>query len=162
VLSLGQLGELPDGTLSEWFGGRLGPHLACLARFEDERVLETVRIRKSESRETTFDSDLVGVAALEPVLERLAGELCVDLGAHGRSGRTVGIKVRTDDFQIHTRARTLPRPVSHVDDVLPVARELLRALDPPRPVRLLGVRVAGMEGVEPAAPVDAGQLELGV
>ncbi len=162
IVRLEQLGALGDGRLSEWFGARLGPHLARLARFEDERVLETARIRKSESRETTFDRDLVGVPALEPVLERLAGELCVDLGGHGRSGRTVGIKVRTDDFQIHTRARTLPRPVSHVDDVLPVARELLRALDPPRPVRLLGVRVAGMEGVEPAARSGADQLELGV
>jgi len=76
----------------------------------------------------------------------------------------VAIKVRTDDFQIHTRARTLPRPVSELAEVLPVARELLRALDPVRPVRLLGVRVAGMEGPEPApaGPGGVGQLELRV
>ena len=38
--------------------------------------------------------------------------------------------------------------MSSFDALWPVARDLLRALDPPRPVRLLGVRVAGME--EPA------------
>jgi len=159
---LDQLGALPDERLAEWFGSRLGPHLARLARFEDERVLDTARIRKSESRETTFDQDLVGVTALEPVLERLAAELCLDLDRHARNGRTVGIKVRTNDFQIHTRARTLPRPVSGLDDVLPVAKELLRALDPARPVRLLGVRVAGMEGSAPIARCEADQLDLGV
>ncbi len=161
---LDQLGALPDERSAEWFGSRLGPHLARLARFEDERVLETSRIRKSESRETTFDQDLRGLAELEPVLERLAHELCGDLERHGRSGRTVGIKVRTDDFQIHTRARTLALAVSDLESILPVARELLRTLDPARPVRLLGVRVAGMEAPEPAraGPGGAGQLELRV
>ena len=72
-------------------------------------------MRKSESRETTFDTDLRGLAEMEPVLADLARQLCEDLERHGRSGRTVGIKVRTDDFQIHTRARTLPAPVSTLD-----------------------------------------------
>ena len=48
-----------------------------------------------------------------------------------------------------------------------VAVELLRAYAPPRPVRLLGVRVAGFEDVEPEprrAPAwpAAGQLALEV
>lgn len=142
---LDRLAALPDTTLAEWFGDRLGPHLGRLARFEDNRPLETERARKSESRETTFDRDLSGLAELEPVLERLARELCADLGRNGRSGRTVGIKVRLDDFSTHTRARTLDAPASDFETVGSVALALLRALDPQRPVRLLGVRVAGME-----------------
>ena len=126
-------------------------------------MLETDRVRKSESRETTFDQDLRGLAEMEPILEELAHQLCGDLERHGRSGRTVGIKVRTDDFQIHTRARTLPAPVSSVEALWPVALDLLRNLDPARPVRLLGVRVAGMEepSITPAGP-GRDQLELGV
>ena len=161
VTRLDQLGGLPDATLSEWFGERLGPHLGALARFEDERTLDTDRVRKSESRETTFDTDLRSLAEMEPVLADLARQLCEDLERHGRSGRTVGIKVRTDDFQIHTRARTLAAPVSSLDALWPVALDLLRRLDPQRPVRLLGVRVAGMETPGPARPGrGAGQLEL--
>jgi DNA polymerase IV len=53
--------------------------------------------------------------------------------------------VRLDDFSTHTRARTLAEPVSEADRVGQVALELLRRFDPPRPVRLLGVRVAGLE-----------------
>ncbi len=163
VETLGQLGGLSDPELAEWFGGRLGPHLGRLARFEDERPLETSRVRKSESRETTFDYDLRGCAALEPVLEDLTGQLCDDLERHGRRGRTVGIKVRLDDFSTHTRARTLPHPVAEAEAVLPVARDLLRRLDPVRPVRLLGVRVAGLDSEpEPARPPggEGAQLEL--
>jgi len=158
---LGQLGATADSDLASWFGDRLGPHLGRLARFEDERTIETSRMRKSESRETTFDCDLRGVAALEPVLERLTAELCADLTRHERRGRTIGIKVRLDDFSTHTRARSLPAAVGDTDAVLPVARELLRGLDPVRPVRLLGVRVAGLdEGPRPLPAADGGQLEL--
>jgi len=156
---LGALAVAPDEDLVEWFGERLGPHLGRLARFEDDRPLELARVRKSESRETTFDRDLRGVAALEPVLDRLASQLCADLERHGRRGRTVGIKVRLDDFSTHTRARTLASPTAELATVAAVARELLRGLDPPRPVRLLGVRVAGLD--EPAAPAaQRDQLEL--
>ena len=158
---LDQLGATSDADLVSWFGDRLGPHLGRLARFEDERLLETSRVRKSESRETTFDRDLAGLAALEPVLERLTAELCADLQRHRRRGRTIGIKVRLDDFATHTRARSLPDATGDEATVLGVARDLLRALDPPRPVRLLGVRVAGLD--EAPRPVTAGcdgQLEL--
>jgi DNA polymerase-4 len=157
---LDRLASTPDATLADWFGDRLGPHLGRLARFEDDRPLETERVRKSESRETTFDHDLSGLAELEPVLERLARELCDDLDRHGRSGRTIGIKVRLDDFSTHTRARTLDAPASDYDAVHGTALALLRALDLPRPVRLLGVRVAGMEQRRPAAVPPPGQLAL--
>ncbi|HEX2160695.1 MAG TPA: DNA polymerase IV [Thermoleophilaceae bacterium] len=159
---LDQLAATPDATLGEWFGGRLGPQLARLARFEDERQLETERVRKSESRETTFDRDLSGLAELEPVLERLARQLSEELAEHGRSGRTIGIKVRLDDFSTLTRARTVERPANDFATVHGVALELLRALDPARPVRLLGVRVAAMEerrDPQAAAP-PPGQLAL--
>jgi len=164
VSRLDQLGATPDATLTEWLGSRLGPHLGRLARFEDERGLETARLRKSESRETTFDYDRNGLPQLEPVLERLTGELCADLERHERRGRTIGIKVRLDDFSTHTRARSLERAVNDLPTVLGVATDLLRTLDPPRPVRLLGVRVAGLDDEERAAPGPKGagedQLEL--
>jgi DNA polymerase IV len=159
--TLGALAETPDERLSEWFGSRLGPHLGRLGRFEDERPLETIRVAKSESRETTFDRDLHGLGALEPVLERLTAELCETLARQERRGRTIGIKLRYGDFTTVTRARTLAEPVNEPPAVLGVARELLRALDPRRPVRLLGVRVAGLhEGRREPAPRDQLSLSL--
>src|SRR4051812_43588441 len=156
ITTLGRLASVPDALLAEWFGGNLGPHLGRLARFEDERPLETVRVAKSESRETTFDRDLVGLRALEPVLERLTAELCDTLADADRRGRTVGIKVRFADFRTVTRARTVDQAVNDRSVVLGLAGDLLRELEPQAPVRLLGVRVAGLD--EESAPVD--QLEL--
>jgi len=157
---LDRLAATPESRLAELFGARLGPHLARLARFEDDRPLETARVRKSESRERTFDRDLRGLAELAPVLERLAGELCAELTHHRRSGRTIAIKVRFDDFSTVTRARTIDAPTADPATVGAVALELLRELAPDRPVRLLGVRVAGMGEERAAADQPPGQLAL--
>ena len=159
IATLGRLGAIPDEQLSHWFGPRLGPHLAALARFEDARAIETVRIAKSESRETTFDSDLHGLPELEPVLERLTNELCETLAREERRGRTIGIKVRFDDFTTVTRARSLDSAVNDTTAVGTVALDLLRRLDPRRPVRLLGVRVAGLDEEAAKAAADD-QLSL--
>src|SRR3954454_17351207 len=145
IETLGALATTSDDQLSEWFGGRLGPWLGRLARFEDDRAIETVRLAKSESRETTFDYDLRAPPAREPQLRRLTEELCATLERQQASGRTIGIKVRYDDFSTVTRARSLAEPVNALESVWRIALDLLRRLDPPRPVRLIGVRVAGLD-----------------
>jgi DNA polymerase-4 len=165
IETLAALASTPDDTLREWFGGNLGPHLGRLARFEDDRPVSEERITKSESRETTFDRDLHARDRMEQELGRLTAQLCAALTRQDERGRTIGIKVRYDDFSTHTRARTLDAPVNDEQTVAAVALELLRRLDPARPVRLLGVRVAGLDQDErrravPAAVVSANQLEL--
>lgn len=156
VTTLAALAGSPEELLTEWFGPRLGPHLSRLARFEDDREVETWRPSKSESRETTFDRDLRRIEELEEALDLLAADLCEGLAAGGRKGRTISIKVRLNDFSTYTRARTLPEATGDPETVLRVARELLRAFAPARPVRLLGVRVAGLDETPPQA---RGRLE---
>jgi DNA polymerase-4 len=156
IVTLAVLAATPEADLAEMFGARLGPHLRALARFEDERTVETVRVAKSESRETTLERDLRGVEALEPILAKLTEELCETLVRKDRAGRTIGIKVRLDDFSIHTRARSLSEATNAFEVVHRVAAQLLGEFDPPRPVRLLGVRVAGLD----ESVAREGQLEL--
>jgi DNA polymerase-4 len=131
-------------------GGRAAAHLQALARFEHEGAVSEERKVLSESRELTFDSDIDDLLALERVLQRLVLELCAGLAAQRRAGRTIGIKVRLDDFSTYTRARTLSQPACSPQHVEPVALDLLRRFAPARPVRLLGVRVAGLEQSERA------------
>jgi DNA polymerase-4 len=150
IETLGALAAVPDHNLTQWFGPRLGPYLGGLARFEDERAIETVRQAKSESRETTFDRDLSGLAELEPQLRRLTEELCETLERQQARGRTVGIKIRYADFSTVTRARSLPAAVNDFEAVWRTAADLLRRLGPTRPVRLVGVRVAGLDETAPA------------
>ena len=153
----------PDELLGEWFGGAARP--VARAAWPASRTtarIETVRVAKSESRETTFDCDLRGLGALEPQLRRLTEQLCATLERQERRGRTIGIKVRYDDFSTVTRARSLAAPVNDAGRGLARSRvDLLRRLDPPRPVRLIGVRVAGLDEARrarcdgPAARFDA-------
>jgi DNA polymerase-4 len=130
------------------------------ARFEDDAPVTQERKVISESRETTFDHDISGLAALEPVLSELVTKLCAGLERQERRGRTIGIKVRLDDFSTHTRARTLPDAVSSAERVGPVALDLLRRFAPERPVRLLGVRVAGLQSSAPGGADE--QLALSI
>jgi DNA polymerase-4 len=155
--TLARLAAAPAGELAARFGPRLGVELRRRARFEDEAPVTEERKVVSESREVTFDRDIGDVGELEQVLDRLTERLCEALVAQSRRGRTIGIKIRLDDFSTHTRSRTLAEPVSAADRVGPVALELLRRFAPPRPVRLLGVRVAGLE---PAQAVAEDQLTL--
>jgi DNA polymerase IV len=145
ISTLGELGSAPVDELSRRFGARLGAELGRRGRFEDEAPVTQERKVVSESRELTFDSDVSDLRQLEVVLGGLVERLCAGLSKQGRCGRTIGIKVRLDDFSTHTRARTLADAVERADQVGPVARDLLRRFDPPRPVRLLGVRIAGLE-----------------
>jgi DNA polymerase-4 len=145
ITTIGALADAPTGLLVERFGSRNGPWLQRRARFEDGAPVTEVRVAVSESRETTFPTDIGDMAELERILDRLARQLCAALARQGRRGRTVAIKVRLDDFTTATRARTLAEAVNEPDRVSGIARELLREFAPPRPVRLVGVRVAGFE-----------------
>jgi DNA polymerase-4 len=159
IHTLGALAAAPGHSLALRFGSRHAAELQRRAGFEDDSPVTQERKVISESRETTFDRDISDAAELERVMWRLTEQLCEGLGAQERGGRTVGIKVRLDDFSTHTRARTLPEPISSVERVGAVAVDLLRRFSPPRPVRLLGIRVAGLAPIGSAA--DA-QLTLSI
>lgn len=144
VTTVGQLAETDEALLRQAFTGRTALHLQALARFEHYGAVTEERKVVSESRERTFDADIADIAELERILAQLVSELCAALRHQDRRGRTIGIKVRLDDFSTHTRARTLSVAVSDPDAVGGVALDLLRTFAPSRPVRLLGVRVAGL------------------
>lgn len=155
IETLGALAATPEPVLQARFGPNHGSELLARARFHGATRLTLERAAVSESRETTFPRDLADRAAQEAELVRLARQLCDGLK---RPGRTIGIKVRLDDWTTVTRARTIGEPTRDPAVVTRVALDLLRAYAPPRPVRLLGVRVAGFDA--PAPEVDAGQLAL--
>lgn len=160
VSTIDQLARRDPDWLASHFGARQGPHLLALSHFDGSAELETDRERVSESRESTFDVDIADPGEMEQRLIGLAAQLAEGLAQHGRSGRTVRIKVRLDNWTTVTRARTLPAEVSGGAEIGEIAVELLRAYGPERPVRLLGV---GVTGFAPSSPPDpAGQMKLPV
>ncbi|WP_170320749.1 DNA polymerase IV [Patulibacter medicamentivorans] len=142
------LSRLDEPQLSEWYGPRTGPWLWRRCRFDDRDPVVAVREPVSESRETTFSIDLDEIEDLERELRRLAIALGEALERQGRRGRTVGIKVRLADFTTVTRSRTLPTAIDDPEVLAEIAVAMLLEYAPAQPVRLLGVRAAGLELID--------------
>jgi DNA polymerase-4 len=126
------------GSLAQW--------LRQLSYGDDPRPVTPHRAAKSASSETTYAEDLQDLEAIRGELARLARETAQWLEKKQLAGRTVTIKVRYADFTTVTRSHTLSRPTSDADVIASWAAELLqRTQAGPRPVRLLGARVSGLE-----------------
>jgi DNA polymerase IV len=160
IRSLAELRAHDPLALERAFGPRMGRWLPARARFEDATPIAVERETKSQSAETTFDVDVAEIAAMVDHVTALSEELCRRLRSRDLAGRTIGIKVRLDDWTNVSRSQTLEAPTNDPQIVTPVALDLLRAYSPPRPVRLLGVRVAGFAGE--ASEPEAQQMRLGV
>jgi DNA polymerase-4 len=158
--TLAAVATAPEGVLVASFGPRLGRELRRRARFESDGIVGAPHKVVSESRERTFDRDLSDPDELRAALGRMAGELCESLTRRGRRGRTIGIKVRLDDFTTVTRARTIAAPTCDAQRVTSEALALLEEYSPPRPVRLLGVRVAGLSSSESEAEGEGRGADL--
>jgi DNA polymerase-4 len=160
--TLADVARAPEELLVGAFGPNHGRDLRRRARFEHHGAVSQARKVVSESRERTFDADVSDPERMREELERMARGLCEGLAAKSRAGRTIGIKVRLDDFTTVTRARTVAEATNDPALVSATAIELLRAYDPPRPVRLLGVRVAGLGACGGGADgADAGSAGRG-
>jgi DNA polymerase IV len=156
--TLGALARAPEALLVERFGPNHGRDLLCRARFEHDGDVSSERKVVSESRERTFDEDVSDPAHLRDALREMAAQLCASLRAHDCHGRTIGIKVRLDDFSTVTRARTLAQATNDLEQVAEMALALLERYAPARPVRLLGVRVAGLTGILAGSQANEGSV----
>ena len=103
------------------------------------------RERKSLSSETTYPTDLRGLAAIEPEIGKLAAEVAEGLGKRGLAGCTITLKLRYGDFTTITRSRTLDLPTCDPTTIAACARDLLGKTEAAtRPVRLLGVGASNL------------------
>ena len=160
IATCADLAAAPASLLAREFGS-WGPRLGQLARGIDDSPVEASWERKSVGSETTFDRDEADPEEWERTLRTLADEVGASLREEGRVARTVTLKVRLQGFETHTRARTLPRPVSDAATLARVALDLLREFAPPRPVRLLGLRATGLGGdAGEQATMDAWPADL--
>ncbi|MCK0210027.1 DNA polymerase IV [Starkeya koreensis] len=142
-----------ETTLMRRFGNE-GLRLARLARGIDERPVNPERETKSVSTETTFDTDIADFRALEQELYRLTRKLSDRLKAAGLAGRTVTLKLKTSDFRLVTRARSLEDPTRLAHRIFDHARELLARESDGRRFRLIGVGVSELADPALADPDD--------
>lgn len=133
--------------LVEHFGKSYGAWLHRASHGIDERPVVTHSEPVSMSRETTFERDLHAVRdrpVLTPIFTDLCIELADDLSRKGYAAKTIGIKLRFDDFKIVTRDLTLPAHTMDAKTIRRAAGECLKRVDLSRRLRLLGVRAGNL------------------
>jgi len=153
VRTIGALAHADLAWLIEHFGRNYGAWLHAAAQGRDDRDVVTESEPRSISRETTFERDL-SVRNDRPELSRIFTDLCerlaADLARKGYAGRTIGIKLRYDNFATVTRDRTLDVPTQDAQAIRRAAGECLKRVPLARRIRLLGVRVGALSPVSVA------------
>lgn len=153
------VGDIARADLKE-LARRFGEHglrLHRLSRGEDVRAVDPDGERKGMSKETTFDDDLASPEALEAHLWPLCDQLAAKARRDGLAGRVVVLKLKTADFRLLTRRRTLPAATRTARTLFQEGRDLLRRECDGRAFRLIGIGLAELveAGAETALFEDA-------
>lgn len=167
IQTIGELAGTPLDRLIEQFSERYAFWLREAAHGRDDRPVVMESSPKSVSRETTFERDLHvrrDRETLARVLDALCQRVAGDMSRKGVAGRTIGVKVRFHDFHTVTRDVTLPNVVSDAAAIRRAASVGLGRVPMEGRIRLLGVRVGGLEVPgetnAQAQGADALQLDL--
>ena len=147
VTSIAQLAEIDTAILQEHFGRTYAEWLNRAAHGLDERSVITESETKSISRETTFEKDMHAKhdrLALSAIFTGLCSKLAEDLKRKGYVSRTIGIKLRYDDFKSVTRDLTLPQPTASAEQIRLAAGACLKRVPLHKKLRLLGVKASGL------------------
>ena len=169
IETIGQLAARDEQWLMDTFGERTGAWLHAASHGRDNRPVVTESEPVSMSRETTFDRDLHAVrdkAELGAVFTKLCEQVAADLQRKGYVGKTIGIKLRFDDFQIVTRDQTIDHYIADASAIRKAAGLCLKRAPLQKRLRLLGVRVGTLLTAEEAkatahaTPDPAGETDL--
>lgn len=161
IRNIGELAQADPALLVKNFGQSYGAWMHAAAHGRDERPVVTYSEPKSISRETTFENDLHAVRD-KAKLTKIFTDLCVrvagDLERKGYVGKTIGLKIRYDNFKTVTRDLTLEIPTRDAKNIRRAAGECLKRVPLDRRIRLLGVRVGTLS--KPGAVGEVHDLSL--
>jgi DNA polymerase-4 len=160
IHTIGDLAKTEAALLVENFGRSFGAWMHEASHGRDDRPVVTYSEPKSISRETTFENDLHPVgdrAQLSGIFTELCVKLAGDLQRKGYAGKTIGLKLRFDNFKTVTRDQTIEAPTQDPVLIRRAAGECLKRVPLDRRIRLLGVRVGALSrpGAAPAVKAPA-------
>jgi DNA polymerase-4 len=145
IETVNQLAAADPSMLAAELGPTMGPWFRRLGRGVDSSPVDaTPWVPRAHGRETTFQTDLDDWAEVAAEVRALTARVVDDINREGRPAVRVGIKVRFKPFITLSRSLTLPGQTTDVEQLADAAVSLLDRIergDPPRPVRLLGVRL---------------------
>lgn len=145
----GELASAEKETLTERFGGR-GGEIHDHARGKDDREVEPVGKPKSLSNESAFTEATTEAAEIHDRLLELADQVTTRAMNRGVLYKTIGIKVVTPPFDVHTRSRSLSGPVDDPELVETIVLDLIEEFEDADsdPIRKLGVRLSRLSFVD--------------
>lgn len=151
--TISDLQKSEEADLMRRFGAE-GQRLWRLARGIDHRQIVPDRDAKSISAETTFNDDISDMRPLETTLWSLSEKVSARLKAKSLAGTTITLKLKSADFRLRTRSRSLDDPTQLAGKIYAAGHDLLaREIDGTK-YRLIGIGVATLTSDEKADPDD--------
>lgn len=157
IQTIGELAAQEPAFLIGHFGKATGAWMHEAAWGRDDRPVVTESEPVSMSRETTFDRDLHAVRdkqTLGAIFTELCEKLAEDLQRKGYVAKTIGIKLRYDDFKIATRDQTAESYTADGATIRKIAGQCLKRVPLERRLRLLGVRAATLVRLGEEPPTE--------
>jgi DNA polymerase-4 len=172
IETVADVAEISEAMLASLVGGAMGGRLYALSHNIDLRRVSTGVRRRSVGAQRALGraGNTVTPAEVDAVVIGLIDRIATRMRAAGRSGRTVTLRLRFNDFGRVTRSHTLPWATCSTQALLGTARRLVAAAAPliaERGLTLVGFAISGIDrdgaeqlvlpftsGSEPAA-VDA-------
>ena len=139
-----QLAEANVKTLVDVFGV-LGYRMHEMALGIDESEVTEEYETKSIGRETTFEDDVDNPKMIFQAVDRLVDGFHGEIISENMQFKTVNVKVRYEDFETHTRARTLEFYTNDKETIKKIARELVSPFLKGKKIRLVGVRASSLK-----------------
>jgi DNA polymerase-4 len=161
INTVGELAASDQIWLQQHFGPNYGAWLHRVAHGRDERPVVTHSEPKSISRETTFERDLHprhDREELGKLFTRLCEQLASDLQRKGYAAKTIGVKLRFDDFKIVTRVLTADTWIQDAAGIRHWAGRALKKAPLEQNLRLLGVRAENLCAAD-ALPLPGGDMD---
>ena len=143
VRRIGDLSRLGAKVLTQRYGA-FGLRLAELAEGRDLRTVDPHEARKGISAETTFNTDIRDLQSLKDELWRMSERAAGQARARGVAGRVATLKLKTADFQIITRRRTLPGPIQTATLLFQTTCDILTREADGRAFRLIGAGLSDL------------------
>lgn len=144
IYKIKQLKNLNIDQLQNLFG-KHGISLYNLIRGKDNRTVNTEQEVKSISNETTFSEDISDMDLLLKYLLKLSQKVTRRIRKKNLVGNTIFIKVKDNQFNVVTRRITINSNIDSTDDLYKYSKELLNKVKIKKPIRLIGVGIAGLK-----------------
>lgn len=129
--------------LTQMFG-KVGLHYYDIVRGESSDVVEANRVRKSVGVERTFEKDMDNQVELMKSLNELCERVHNRMESIGLKGKTVTVKLKHEDFEVHTRSKTLNHFIDDIYTIRQTVEDLFLNPVPTEPLRLLGISISNL------------------